>query len=288
MRWREGRRSSNVVDQRGMGGGGLPMGLPGGLRGSGMGGVGLLAFIIIAVALGVDPTQILSGGGTVNGPSNYAPSAEEDELKDFVSVVLADTEDSWAQILTTQSEHYRYPKLVLFSGSTDSACGYATAAVGPFYCPGDERVYVDLQFLSDLKTQFGAPGDFAQAYVIAHEVGHHVQKILGVMDRRDAHGGRTEGANGLSVRTELQADCFAGIWAHYADKSQGVIEPGDIQEALGAASAVGDDRLQKEAQGRVVPDTFTHGTSAQRARWFTKGYQSGELEACDTFSARDL
>jgi uncharacterized protein len=283
MRWQEGRRSDNVEDRRGLGGSGGSFGLPIGLPGRGVGGFGLLAFVIIALAFGADPSQIFAPGGSAPA----APSANEEQLKDFVSVVLADTEDVWHQVLGAQGRSYREPTLVLFRGGTDSGCGFADTQVGPFYCPNDEKVYLDLEFLNDLSTQLGAPGDFAQAYVIAHEVGHHVQKILGIMDKTGARGSE-RGASGLSVRTELQADCFAGIWAHYADKVLGVVEPGDIDEALNAAAAVGDDRLEREAQGRVVPDSFTHGTSAQRSRWFTTGYKSGEIAACDTFGAKQL
>jgi uncharacterized protein len=297
MRWQGGRMSSNVEDMRGMGGGyggmggmGLPIGMGGGFGGAGMGGIGFVVFIIIALAFGVNPAQILSGGGgyaPMSGNSSTLSSDAANQLKDFVSVVLADTEDVWHKQFAARGLDYREPKLVLYSGSYPSACGMAQDAIGPFYCPNDEKVYLDLDFLADLSSQFGAPGDFAQAYVIAHEVGHHVQKLLGILGKAQA-GGQQIGAGGLSVRTELQADCFAGIWAHDADKSLGVVEPGDIDEALGAAAAVGDDRLQQETQGRVMPDTFTHGTSAQREHWFKTGYDTGRIESCDTFNARTL
>ncbi|MFZ1989471.1 MAG: neutral zinc metallopeptidase [Alphaproteobacteria bacterium] len=290
MRWQEGRRSTNIEDMRGLGGGygglgGLPIGI-GGMRGAGLGGFGLFAFVIIAVIAGIDPTQIIAPGGGSFAPS--APSANEAQLEQFVAVVLADTEDVWHQQFSAMGRQYVEPKLVLFRGGIESGCGFAETAVGPFYCPGDQKVYLDLSFLDDLATQLGAPGDFAEAYVISHEVGHHVQKLLGIMDRAQGSRAPAKGASGASVRTELQADCFAGIWAHYADKTLGVVEPGDIDEALNAAAAVGDDRLEQEAQGRVVPDSFTHGTSEQRARWFKRGYDSGEISQCDTFRGRPL
>ncbi len=305
MQWRGRRQSSNIEDRRGMGGGmrfpggGMGGGLGGGLGGGRRGGIGLVGILIllgVAWFLGINPLSLLSGSfDTGSYDSGYAPQtgdsafapAGQEELKDFVAVVLADTEDTWHAILPNE---YREPKLVLFSGGAQSACGFAQSAVGPFYCPGDEKVYLDLDFFNELSQRFGAPGDFAQAYVIAHEVGHHVQKVLGIEEQVDAARrsmGEAE-ANALSVRVELQADCFAGIWANRAQKEQGVIEPGDIDEALGAASAVGDDTLQKQATGRVVPDSFTHGSAAQRQRWFKTGYQSGDINACDTFSAKSL
>jgi predicted metalloprotease len=289
MRWQEGRRSSNVEDMRGLGGtagmGGLPFPM-GGMRGAGLGGAGLIIFVVIALIAGIDPSQILAPGETYAPAST--PVTNEDQLKDFVSVVLADTEDVWHQQFSAMGRAYREPKLVLFSGQIDSGCGLAETATGPFYCPEDQKVYVDLSFMNDLSSQLGAPGDFAQAYVIAHEIGHHVQQLLGIMDRVDNSAVAAKGPTGTSVRTELQADCFAGIWAHYADKTLGVIEPGDIDEAVNAAAAVGDDRLEQETQGYVVPDSFTHGTSAQRARWFTRGYDDGKISSCDTFSVRAL
>ena len=284
MRWQEGRRSANIEDMRGAGGygglGGLPIGIGGGMRGAGLGGFGLLALLVIAVIAGVDPTQLIEPGGP--------PSANEDQLEQFVSVILADTEDVWHEQFSAMGRDYFEPRLVLFRNGIASGCGFAQTAVGPFYCPLDQKVYLDLSFLDELGTQLNAPGDFAQAYVIAHEVGHHVQKLLGIMDRAQDSRAPAKGASGTSVRTELQADCFAGIWAYYADKTLGVVEPGDIDEALNAAAAVGDDRLEQEAQGRVVPDSFTHGTSEQRARWFKRGYDGGEISRCDTFAARML
>ncbi len=258
----------------------------------GGGGLGLLALIVIAMLFGINPLSLLSQvnvgspGAVMVGP----PGPHDEELKEFVSVVLADTEDVWHRIFAEQGRRYVEPSLVLFSGQVDSACGFADAAVGPFYCPADENVYLDLSFFDDLNHRFGAPGDFAQAYVIAHEVGHHVQRLLGITDQVDALRRRVTEveANQLSIRLELQADFFAGVWAHYADTALGVVEPGDIEEALNAANAIGDDRLQRRSRGYVVPDSFTHGTSAQRIRWFRKGYESGRMADGDTFSAADL
>jgi uncharacterized protein len=300
MLWKGRRESSNIEDRRGMGGG---MRFPGGggfggrIGGGGLGLGGIVVLLIIAWALGINPLSLLSGdlgSGEYSGPdqqaSTGAPSSpQEEELKHFVSVVLADTEDTWRDLLPKIGAQYRNPKLVLFSGGAQSACGFAQSAVGPFYCPGDEKVYLDLDFLNELSQRFGAPGDFAEAYVIAHEVGHHVQKVLGIEEQvSNARSGLTETqANALSVRVELQADCFAGVWARHAQQ-QGTIEPGDIDEALGAASAVGDDTLQKEATGRVMPDSFTHGTSEQRTRWFNAGFRNGDINNCDTFGAKTL
>lgn len=308
----------------GLGGGGLGGGLGGG-RGPRVGGIGLIgiiAFFVIASVLGFDPMAILSGvtGGTttgssydgssdssgdivgdiLGGKSSYeAPAttggsgdASEAELKDFVSVILGSTEDVWGGIFRDAGGSYRNPTLVLFSGSVSSACGYADAAMGPFYCPPDQKVYIDLDFYRDLRERFAAPGDFAQAYVIAHEVGHHVQNLLGIDKKvREATAQMSKtSANALSVRVELQADCFAGIWAHQVEAQDEnlKLEPGDIDEGLGAASAIGDDRLQSQATGRVVPDSFTHGSSAQRVRWFKRGLDTGDMEACDTFNATQL
>jgi predicted metalloprotease len=301
MLWKGRRESSNVEDRRGMGGG---MRFPGGglgggrIGGGGLGLGGIVILLIIAWALGINPLTLLSGGDL--GPSDYseqdqqastgAPSSpQEEELKHFVSVVLADTEDTWNDLLPQVGAQYRNPRLVLFSGGAQSACGFAQSAVGPFYCPGDEKVYLDLDFFNELSQRFGAPGDFAEAYVIAHEVGHHVQKVLGIEEQvSQARANMTETqANALSVRVELQADCLAGVWANRAQKG-GVIEPGDVDEALRAASAVGDDTLQKQATGRVVPDSFTHGSSEQRARWFKTGFRSGDINDCDTFGAGTL
>jgi len=308
MRWKGRRQSSNIEDRRGMGGGmggmRFPGGLGGGMRGGGMrrgGGIGIFGILIllgIAWLLGINPLALLSGelgggGGYVEQPQQSATgggtfaSPQEEEMKDFVAVVLAETEDTWNQILGQQ---YREPNLVLFSGGAQSGCGFAQSAVGPFYCPADEKVYIDLSFFDELSRRFGAPGDFAQAYVIAHEVGHHVQTVVGIEEKvRQARASMSESeGNALSVRVELQADCFAGVWAHDAHQKSGLLEPGDIEEALGAASAVGDDTLQKQTGGRVVPDSFTHGSSEQRMRWFETGYRSGDINDCDTFSADNL
>jgi predicted metalloprotease len=274
MRWESGRRSDNVEDRRGMG---MPL-----VAG---GGIGTVVLLLVALFFGFDPGAILQTGP--QSPAMDAPAASPgaDPARDFVSVVLADTEDTWREIFTRMNREYRDPKLVLFSGSVQSACGMAGAAVGPFYCPQDAKVYLDLDFLHALGSRFGAPGDFAQAYVIAHEVGHHVQNLLGVL--RTSESGRAS-SNTQSVRRELQADCFAGIWGFHADRTRHLLESGDLEEGLAAAAAVGDDRLQKRAQGRVAPDSFTHGTSEQRARWFKRGFTSGNVADCDTFRATAL
>jgi uncharacterized protein len=279
MRWREGRQSDNVEDRRGMGGKGLAVG-----------GIGSVVVIIIAFLLGVDPSQLLNGGGSDPAPGTQVArpaNPEEDELKAFSSSVLANTEDVWEEVFRQKGQQYRRPKLVLFTGQVRSPCGLSSSAVGPFYCPGDQKVYIDLSFYKELKSRFRAPGDFAQAYVIAHEVGHHIQNLTGTMDKVDSMRGRgsERDANELSVRLELQADCYAGVWAQYAQK-KGDLEAGDIEEALNAATAIGDDRLQKEGQGYVVPDSFTHGTSAQRMRWFRQGLETGDIRQCDTFNTR--
>ena len=297
MLWRDGRRSDNIEDQRGAGGG---FG-GGGIRmGGGIGGIGLLIVIVGALFFGVDPSQLLQqieGGSPDVGYQQDQQSAStdgtrsnNDEEKDFVSAVLADTEDTWTGLFHDMGRTYVDPHLVLFSNQVQSACGFAETAMGPFYCPGDSKVYIDLAFYDELKRRFNAPGDFAQAYVIAHEVGHHVQHLLGITDKVDqATQGLTENqANALSVKVELQADCFAGVWAYHANQEKKILEPGDIEEALNAASAVGDDRLQQQSQGYVVPDSFTHGTSAQRVRWFNNGFSRGDLGDCDTFRAKQL
>jgi predicted metalloprotease len=251
------------------------------------GGIGGLIVLVLAVMLGVDPGTVLNDS-TLGGPGfDSASISEEDrELADFVSVVLADTEDTWSTIFAADNIDYREPTLVMFSGAVESACGFAQSAVGPFYCPADEKVYIDLSFYRDLKDRHGAPGDFAQAYVIAHEVGHHVQNQLGIMEqvRRAQIGLDQVDANRLSVMQELQADCFAGVWGYSANQ-EGILEQGDVEEALNAASSIGDDRLQMESQGRVSPDSFTHGTSAQRVSWFNTGLENGDVESCDTFEA---
>ena len=280
MLWRGGRRSSNVEDSRGTR-----------LRGGRAfkGGVGTIVnTLALAYFLGIDPQvllQLQQGGTPEVVETDYQPTAEEQQQADFVAVVLADTEDTWGEIFRQAGHVYEEPNLVLFSGSVRSACGMASAAMGPFYCPADKKVYIDLSFFDDLQQRHGAPGDFAQAYVIAHEVGHHVQNLLGTSTQvRKAQSGLGKaGANELSVKLELQADCFAGLWGYHADRSRQVLEQGDIEEALGAASAIGDDRLQKEGQGYVVPESFTHGSSRQRVHWFKQGIDSGDVGDCDTF-----
>jgi predicted metalloprotease len=256
------------------------------------GGVGTIVLVVLALLFGADPRELLDQSQTEPARGTQTErrvNPQEEELKQFTSVVLAETEDVWNTIFQQAGRRYREPKLTLFTGQTRSACGVAGASVGPFYCSGDEKVYIDLSFYRDMKTRLGAPGDFAQAYVIAHEVGHHVQHLLGTMKQVDAQRGRISEAqnNRLSVMLELQADFYAGVWAHYAAR-RGIIEPGDIEEALGAASAVGDDRLQRKGQGYVVPDSFTHGSSEQRARWFKKGFETGDIRQGDTFNARSL
>lgn len=285
MRWQGGRQSGNLEDRRGRG----PRTAVAG------GGVGLLIFIVIALLLGADPMALLQ---QVNqGPPAAQQQAEpgaanpaDDELKQFVAVVLADTEDVWNEQFRKRGLRYREPTLVLFTGQVQSACGFASAAVGPFYCPADEKVYLDMSFFNELNRKLGAPGDFAQAYVIAHEIGHHVQNLLGITDKVHAMQGRISQKeyNQLSVRLELQADFLAGVWAHHAQRTRQILEAGDIEEGLRAARAIGDDRLQKQAQGYVVPDAFTHGSSAQRVRWFRKGLETGDLDQGDTFSADEL
>ncbi len=305
MRWKTGRRSENVEDRRGEGG------FPGGRIGQGRipirmgrrtvgGGLGTIVLVLVALYFGVDPGIFLDTGGTGSVPmdSQVSPqprsagfrSGARDELADFVSVVLADTEDTWRPLFQEMNRHYQDPTLVLFSGYVRSACGLAQAAMGPFYCPADHKVYIDLSFYDELRAKFGAPGDFAQAYVIAHEVGHHVQNLLGISDKVQAARRRADETvgNQLSVRLELQADCLSGVWAFHADRARSILEAGDVEEALRAASAIGDDHLQKQTRGYVTPDSFTHGTSEQRVRWFRRGLERGELKACDTFSADRL
>lgn len=302
MRWRDERRSTNVEDRRGEGGG---MGrggmrLPVGGRGGGVGIVGLLVILGISYFLGIDPRVLLDGaggGGNVT-QQQQAPSrgtatknaGVNDEMKDFVSAVLGSTEDTWRKLMPALGKQYQDPNLVLFSGAVQSACGFAQSAMGPFYCPGDHKVYIDLSFYQDLKNKMGAPGDFAQAYVIAHEVGHHVQTLLGITQKVNALRGRISEAqqNQISVMTELQADCFAGVWAYNANKTTNLLEDGDVEEGLNAAAAIGDDRLQKQAQGYVVPESFTHGSSAQRVKWFRRGLEAGDPKQCDTFNATSL
>jgi predicted metalloprotease len=288
MRFRSGRASDNIEDRRGS--------RPSGRRVGGRSiGIGTIALALVAMYFGIDPRVVLDTAGMMQPPSQSAgPAAPrppaEDKLARFASMVLADTEDTWGPIFTSGGKAYEEPALVLFTDATRSACGVGQAEMGPFYCPADRKVYLDLSFFGELEHRFGAPGDFAQAYVIAHEVGHHVQNLLGVSGKvQEARQRMSErDGNQLSVRLELQADCLAGVWAHHADRSRKVLESGDIDEALGAATAIGDDRLQKRSQGRVVPDSFTHGSSAQRVRWFRTGLEKGSVSDCDTFSAASL
>ena len=282
MRWEFGRRSTNVEDRRGTGISGPVVG----------GGIGAIILSVIVALLGGDPSVIWDQQEAPSDrPRTEAPQTQRspanDRMADFVSVVLADTEDTWKSLFRQRGATYVEPKLVLFSGAVNSACGSARAAVGPFYCPRDQKLYIDLSFYQDLQNRYHAPGDFAQAYVIAHEVGHHVQNLMGISDKVQALQQRSDRvqANQLSVRLELQADCFAGIWANHANRSRHILEEGDIEEALNAASSIGDDRLQRQAKGYVVPEAFTHGSSAQRVHWFKQGIQSGDPAQCNTFAA---
>jgi len=262
-----------------------------GLKG---GGIGTIVLVLVAMYFGIDPSFLLQGTSTSTTTTTSAPAkpltAKEKKLGEFVSVVLADTEDTWHVLFKKMDRQYKEPKLVMFSGAVQSACGFAQSAMGPFYCPADQKVYIDLSFYNDLKRRHNAPGDFAQAYVIAHEVGHHIQTLLGISQQ--VHKAKRkvskEQGNALSVRQELQADCLAGVWANHAERTRNILEPGDIEEALGAASAIGDDRLQKQARGYITPESFTHGTSEQRQRWFRRGLQSGSPNECDTFSGDSL
>jgi uncharacterized protein len=289
MRWEDGRRSDNVEDRRGMTSRPAFVG----------GGLGTIVLVLLALYFGVDPSFLLQNApvgqvgeqqpaGPPVGPDGTPGRA--DPAVDFVSVVLADTEDTWTALFAERGQQYQVPKLVLFSGSVRSACGNAQAAMGPFYCPADRKVYIDLSFYRDLQDRFQAPGDFAQAYVIAHEIGHHVQNLLGLSGKVQQLRQQASDveANALSVRLELQADCYAGIWAHRADRTRQILETGDVDEALTAASAIGDDRLQQQSRGYVTPDSFTHGSAEQRARWFRRGLDAGDLGACDTFASRSL
>ncbi len=285
MRWRDGRRSTNIEDRRGRR-------IPGGVKG---GGIGIILLALIGMYFGIDPALIMNMGQNMQSAptgstQTYQPGAKEQQEADFVSVVLADTEDVWSQVFKEMGGTYRKPTLVLFTGAVQSACGMAQSAMGPFYCPGDQKVYIDLAFYDDLKNQLNSPGDFAQAYVVAHEIGHHVQKLLGISKQVDKLRRKLSKKqyNKVSVRLELQADCFAGVWANRADKMRNILEPGDIEEALNTASHIGDDRLQKQSRGYVMPDSFTHGTSAQRVRWFKQGFASGDINTCDTFGAKNL
>jgi predicted metalloprotease len=294
MRQDDGRESENIEDRRGEGGGRSfgRRGFPGGILGMG-------AAAVVALMLGVDPRIILTAVGYLSsgspGPQVQSSvparsSPQEEQQKKFMSVVLADTEDTWGKIFQQAGSRYEEPKLVLFRGQVASACGYAQSAMGPFYCPGDHKLYLDMGFFDDLATRHGAPGDFAQAYVLAHEVGHHVQNLMGIANQVQAaqqRGGREQG-NQLQVRMELQADCFAGVWANQANQFRKILEPGDLEEAMRAAAGVGDDRIQKQSQGYVVPESWTHGSSEMRMRWFNIGAKSGDLKQCDTFKAASL
>jgi predicted metalloprotease len=274
--------------------------MPIGRRTAAGGGLGMLVLVVLALLFGVDPALLLGLSGQMGGapPSQSLPAGagagltdgRRDELSDFVSVVLADTEDTWQEIFSASGARYREPKLVLFTDRVRSACGMTDAAVGPFYCPADQKVYIDLAFYDELKSRFNAPGDFAQAYVIAHEVGHHVQNLLGIssqVSRAQRAAGESE-ANALSVRLELQADCLAGVWAHHAERARDLLEQGDVEEGLNAAAQIGDDRMQRRSMGFVVPDSFTHGSSEQRVRWFSRGLRDGDVQGCNTFEAASL
>jgi len=296
MKWEGNRESDNVEDRRDDAGGGFSGG--GGLLGGRSIGIGTIVVALLGGwALGINPLTILSllSGGSPPAhvqqqqkPAHRPPA--DDHMAAFVSTVLADTEDVWKDVFAKAGGTYKEPRLVLFRGSTQTACGQGQAAMGPFYCPGDQKVYIDLGFYETLKNQLGAPGDFAQAYVIAHEVGHHVQNLLGISGKMDQMRGRVSKVeyNALSVRLELQADCFAGVWANHAQTARQILEQGDVEEAMNAAAKIGDDALQRAGGGAVVPDSFTHGTSAQRQRWFDTGLKNGTVKACDTFSARNL
>jgi predicted metalloprotease len=275
MRWQRGRRSGNIQDRRG--------------RSAAVvgGGIGVVLLTLVAMVLGIDPGALTTGGPAVEQVPTVEPGGftETDPEADFVSAVLADTEDTWHALFAQEGLQYREPQLVIFTGAVSSACGFAQSAVGPFYCPRDQMVYFDLDFFRDLRERFGAPGEFARAYVVAHEVGHHVQTLLGVSDRvraEQARGSQRD-ANALQVRMELQADCLAGVWAHHAHRARQLLEPGDLEDGLRAAAAIGDDRLPQQTQGRIVPESFTHGTSAQRVQWFRRGFESGQPDRCDTF-----
>ena len=285
MRWRGGRRSTNIEDRRGRR---ATKGIVGG-------GLGTIVLVLVAMYFGVDPTFLIQGMQSANVPSSTgtqpAPKdLRDDPLADMITVVMADTEDVWNELFRQQGRSYREPTLVLFTGATRSACGVGQAAMGPFYCPADQKAYIDLSFYEDMRSRFKAPGDFAQAYVIAHEIGHHVQNLLGISGKVQQMKQRVSQVEGnqLSVRLELQADCLAGVWANRAHKARNILESGDVEEALNAASAIGDDRLQRQSRGTVVPESFTHGTSAQRQRWFRTGLDTGDPDSCDTFDARQL
>lgn len=295
MKWEGNRESSNVEDRRGDDGG---AGFGGGLLGGRSIGIGTIVVALLGGwAFGINPLTLLgmlSGGApTAQAPQQQRPAQRppaDDRMAAFVSTVLADTEDVWKDLFAKSGATYREPRLVLFRGSTQTACGPGQAAMGPFYCPGDQKVYIDLGFYETLKSRLGAPGDFAQAYVVAHEVGHHVQNLLGISGKMDQMRGRVSQAdyNALSVRLELQADCFAGVWANRAQSARQILEQGDVAEAMNAAAKIGDDALQRSGGGAVLPESFTHGSSAQRQRWFDTGLKNGSIKACDTFGARSL
>jgi uncharacterized protein len=284
MRWEDQERSQNVEDRRGR-----PA-----ARGIVGGGIGTIVIVLLALYFGIDPSTILQNVPEIEPPSmtrqQQQPYDGKDQMAEFVSVVLADTERTWHDLFGRFGKTYEEPTLVLFTGAVQSACGFAEAAMGPFYCPGDHKVYIDLSFYEDLKSRFQAPGDFAQAYVIAHEVGHHVQNLLGISEKVQSTMQRVSKAeaNRVSVKMELQADCFAGVWGYHADRSRGLLEAGDVEEALRAASAIGDDRIMRQTRGTIVPDAFTHGTSEQRVRWFRRGFESGDINQCNTFKASSL
>jgi len=285
MRWEGDRESENVEDRRGLSIGG---------RGIALGGIGTVVVTLIALYFGVDPSVILNQVATSPPAAEQqqaaARSPEENKLAQFSAVVLADTEDVWTQVFKDKGSAYPMPKMVLYTGEVQSACGFAQAAMGPFYCPNDQKLYLDLSFFNDLHTRYGASGDFAQAYVIAHEVGHHVQNLLGILEQAHTaqESASKEKANAIQVRVELQADCLAGVWANKADQTKHILETGDVEEALAAASGVGDDRLQQQSRGYVVPESFTHGSSEQRMRWFSAGAKSGDMAQCNTFKAARL
>jgi uncharacterized protein len=293
MRWIGDRESENIEDRRGSGG--MPIAV------GGIGGLGAIIVLVIGLFLGIDPSTLLallSGDQaqpqqtetqTIDARPSQRSQAGHDRTRQFVAVVLADTEDVWRQVFESSGKTYVEPKLVLYTSQIASACGLASAASGPFYCPKDQKVYLDLSFFEEMRSRFNAPGEFADAYVVAHEIGHHVQNSLGILKTAKSEEASSDrrGANAISVRVELQADCLAGFWAHRADRTKHIIEQGDVEAAMNAASAVGDDRLQRQSRGTVVPDSFTHGSSAQRVRWFKRGLESGDTRQCDTFAASE-
>jgi len=293
MRWIGDRESENIEDRRG--GSGMPIAV------GGIGGLGAIIVLVVGLFLGIDPSTLLAllngdqaqpqqtDTQTVDGRPSQGSEAGHDRTRQFVAVVLADTEDVWRQVFESSGKTYVEPKLVLYTSQIASACGLASAASGPFYCPNDQKVYLDLSFFEEMRARFNAPGEFADAYVVAHEIGHHVQNSLGILKTAKSEEASSDrrGANAISVRVELQADCLAGFWANRADRTKHVIEQGDVEAAMNAASAVGDDRLQRQSRGTVVPDSFTHGSSAQRVRWFKRGLESGDTRQCDTFAANE-